>query len=308
MYRILKDTGSIYLHCDNTMGHYIKILMDIVFGEKNFKNSIVWCYTSPANIKNNFPRKHDVIFFYSKKNNESIFNKDLVRIPYDSKFTMGSKKSLTRKNKQIGDHNTGKEEYIKKGKVTEDWWKDIRPLSVSKESVGYPTQKPIKLLERIIQACSNEGDIVLDPFCGCATTCVAAEKLHRQWIGIDVSVKAYELVKERLQKEVADPEKLTEYQNKIHYFTDPPKRTDTNGDDVRIKKYIYIISHPNYEKANLYKVGIASNLNSRLNSYQTSDPLREYKIEYDLHTPLFREIEEYIHKKFFSLMNGLMGN
>ena len=139
---------------------------------------------------------------------------------------------------------------------------------------------------------------MLDPFCGCATTCVASEKLNRQWIGIDVSVKAYDLVRERLQKEVADPENLLQFQNKIHYFTDPPQRSDTAGDDKIVKKYVYIISHPNYKKSNLYKVGIASNLSSRLNSYQTSDPLREYEIEYSLSTANFREIEAYIHKKF----------
>ena len=248
MRRILKDTGSIYLHCDNTMGHYLKILMDIIFGEKNFKNSIIWAYTSPANIKTHFPRKHDIVFFYVKKNNFSIFNKDLLRIPYDTKFTMGSKKSLARKNKQKGNHLTGKQEYISKGKVIEDWWHDIRPLSVSKEYKGYPTQKPLKLLERIIKASSKEGDLVLDPFCGCATTCVASEKLGRQWVGIDISNKAYDLVRERLKKEVADPENLLQYDKEIHFQTTPPKRTDHEGDDGIIKKYVYIISNPKYKR------------------------------------------------------------
>ena len=109
---------------------------------------------------------------------------------------------------------------------------------------------------------------------------------------------AFDLVRERLQKKVADPEKLTEYQNKIHYFTDSPKRTDLNGDDNIIKKNVYIISHPNFTKADLYKVGIANDLNSRLNSYQTSDPLREYKIEFYKKTQFYRETENYIHKKF----------
>ncbi len=127
---------------------------------------------------------------------------------------------------------------------------------------------------------------MLDLFCGCATTCVAAEKLNRQWIDIDVSFKAYELVKERLKKEAADPEDLYKYQNKIHMQTDPPRRTD-QGADYREKKFVYVISHPNFPDE--YKVGIASNWKSCLNSYQTSDPERQYKLEFKIETPLFRE-------------------
>ena len=95
--------------------------------------------------------------------------------------------------------------------------------STNKERTGYPTQKPLALLERIIKASSNEKDIVLDPFCGCATTCIASEKLNRQWAGIDISVKAYELVKERLEKEVANPEDLLQYQNEIDFQNSPTK-------------------------------------------------------------------------------------
>ena len=100
--------------------------------------------------------------------------------------------------------------------MPEDWWVDIATLTNQIEKTGYPTQKPVKLLERIIKSGSNEGDVVLDPFCGCATTCVAAERLGRKWIGVDISVKAYELVKERLTKEAANPEDLLKYQNEIH--------------------------------------------------------------------------------------------
>ena len=155
----------------------------------------------------------------------------------------------------------------------------------------------MKLLERIIKASSNKRDVVLDPFCGCATTCIASEKLKRQWIGIDVSHKAYELVKIRLRKEVEDKKDLFDPDKDVKYSPDPPKRTDI-GEDYRKKKYVYIISNPKYKGE--YKVGIAKDWKSRLNSYQTSEPNREYKLEYKIHTHLFREIERYIHNKFES--------
>ncbi len=151
------------------------------------------------------------------------------------------------------------------------------------------------LLERIIKASSNPNDVVLDPFCGCATTCVAAERLGRQWIGMDVSFKAYDLVRERLTKEAANPEDLLKCQNEIHMRTDPPQRTDL-AVDCRERKFVYVISRPAYPGE--YKVGIAKNWKSRLNAYQTSDPDRQYKIEFKLQTPLFRETERHVHEIF----------
>ena len=288
IHRVLKDSGSIYLHCDPTMSHYIKLLMDIIFGENNFRNEIAWCYAGGGIPKKDYPRKKDIIIRFSKTD-DYIFNVEYK--PYGEHNKTGKRATSLDGKRKV--------EYSEKGTPINDWWIDINPvINWSGQNTGYPTQKPIALLERIIKASSNEGDVVLDPFCGCATTCVAAEKINRQWMGIDVSHKAYELVRERLQKELADPEKLTEYKNEIHYFTDPPKRTDTNGDHGQIKKYVYIISHPNFKKASLYKVGVASNLKSRLTSYQTSDPLREYKVEFDMLTPHFRETEKYIHGKF----------
>ena len=286
MRRVLKDTGSIYLHCDPTMSHYIKLLMDIVFGEKNFRNEIVWHYKNASRGKYINAKSHDIVFWYSKSQ-DYIFNRNDVLQPFESGMTIWRYSKGGQKGKEVP-----------KGKTPDDVIILPSINTMGKERTGYPTQKPLPLLERIIKASSNEGDIVLDPFCGCATTCIASEKLNRKWVGIDVSVLAYDLVRERLQKEVADPEKLTEYQNKIHYFTNPPKRTDLNGDDNIIKKNVYIISHPNFTKADLYKVGIANDLNSRLNSYQTSDPLREYKIEFYKKTQFYRETENYIHKKF----------
>ncbi len=284
MHRVLKDTGSIYLHCDPTMSHYIKILMDIVFGEKNFRNEIVWGYRTGGISKRWFGRKHDTVFWYVK--NENI----------NYTFNLLTEKSyLTHK---YGFKNIEIKQ-DKKGLYTETYFRDYWIIDALRgnqpETVGYPTQKPLALLERIIKASSNEGDIVLDPFCGCATTCIAAEKLNRQWIGIDVSVIAYELVQDRLKNEVANPDNLLQYKNNIHFYTDPPTRTDTE-EDYTLKKYVYIISNPYF--IGMYKVGIAKDYKTRLNSYQTSDPDRGYKLEYKIHTPLFREIEQYVHNIF----------
>ena len=293
--RILKDTGSIYLHCDPTMSHYLKTTMDCIFGEDNFRNEIVWGYTGPGSPKmRQFNRKHDIIFWYSK-GKKWTFNRDDVRIPH----------------KDGGPHSGGflgemddelSEDYGEKGKIPETWWvqEQGNGLAIAarqkNQYVGYPTQKPIALLERIIRASSNEGDVVLDPFCGCATTCVTAEKLDRQWIGIDVSAEAYRLVRERLEKEVDKPQiDLFKGEKPLNMRTDPPVRTDL-GKDYREKKFVYVISHPNFDGE--YKVGIAKNWKSRLNSYQTSDPERQYQIQYKLETPWFRETEQYIHDLF----------
>ncbi len=295
--RILKSSGSIFLHCDPTMSHYLKTTMDCIFGEEQFRNEIVWCYTGPSNVRKHFPRKHDVILFYAPP--DFNFNRDSVRVPYNAEtiarrgrvegvqsIISSSAETQQRRNEETVRDLFGD------GKVPEDWWTDIPILTNQVERTGYPTQKPIKLLERVIKASSNPGDIVLDPFCGCATTCVAAERLDRQWIGVDISVKAYELVKERLTKESVT---IWQPDTEIHMFTDPPKRTDLDK-DYREKKFVYVISHPAYPGE--YKVGIAKNWRSRLNAYQTSDPDRRYKVEFKLETPYFRDTETHIHEAF----------
>lgn len=192
MHRILKPTGSIYLHCDPTMSHSLKMILDAIFGKKNFRNEIAWCYTGPRKSKNTFSKKHDVIFFYSKSE-KHFFN--VLRVPH---------KSGIHNTGQVFGSTKGKESDIKslevKGKQLEDWWIDIWSADrYRKELTGYPTQKPLALLERIIKASCPEDGIVLDPFCGCATTCIAAENLSREWIGIDISPKAVELVKLRAE-------------------------------------------------------------------------------------------------------------
>ena len=306
LHRILKDTGSFYLHCDSTMSHYLKILLDIIFSENNFRNEIIWHYSDGTNPKKDFKRKHDCIYRYSK-NNDYFFNEIKIEALNQKRYNK-IEEETGRKYFEDTHHGRYKRYYLDDGRRLEDVWTYLqddkfRQLnSQAKERVGYPTQKPLALLERIIKASSKEGDVVLDAFCGCATTCVASEKLNRQWIGIDVSVKAYDLVRERLKKEVQEHGQLNwlDYDKEIEYTHKIPIRTDDNREDKREKKYVYVISHPNYK--GFYKVGIAKDYKARLNSYQTSDPLREYKLEYRIHTHLFRAIEKHIHNTFDNLL------
>jgi len=212
------------------MSHSLKLLLDSLFGIKNFRNEIVWCYTGPSGTKKNFPAKHDIILRYSK-GEKWTFNHDRVRVEYKESFTMGGSKSLARRNKPDTDYKTGIEKALERGKIIEDYWSDIPSLSVSKERVGYPTQKPLALLRRIILASSNPGEWVLDPFCGCATTCLAAMDENRNWIGIDISPKAFELIIQRMK---------TEFQmfgqSTIHR-TDIPKREVSRSKGIRAQLF-----------------------------------------------------------------------
>ena len=228
MQRVLRDDGSIYLHCDPTASHYLKELMDAVFGRRNFRNEIVWCYTGPGNTPRWFPRKHDVILFYVKSPVAS-FHRDAVRIPY---------KQLNTQHQKAGGGGIGGsltadtvDEYRDRGKVPEDYWLEDRdgmtPVGrLVRERTGYPTQKPTSLYERMIKASSQPGDMVLDPFCGCATTPVAAERLHRQWVGIDLWDGAVNIVRQRIE----DSRQLLTDIPTIHYETTPPVRTDGGGE------------------------------------------------------------------------------
>ncbi|MBC6428938.1 MAG: GIY-YIG nuclease family protein [Cellvibrionales bacterium] len=326
-FRILKDTGSLYLHCDLTMSHYIKLMLDCIFGENNFRNELVWCYKDGANSKSQYNKKHDNLLFYSK-GHDYTFNYEAILRPLaestvkkyrhqDSKGKyrlMGrgivsspikSKRDVSPKWEQMNPELVYRH-YMKKGALPLDWL-EMPPINQnSKERTKYPTQKPLALLDHIIRASSNAGDTVLDPFCGCATTCIAAEKQSRCWIGIDISIKAYELVQDRLRHEVDHPQKdFTKDRTQVNLRTDPPKRTD-QGMDYQEKKFVYVISHPKYPGE--YKVGIAKDWQSRLNSYQTSDPDRQYKIEFYTEKPNFRETEKYIHAQFQNKHEWVQGN
>ena len=308
--RILKEDGSVYLHCDPTASHYLKLLMDTIFGHSMFSSEISWKRTSAHNDSRTFGNVRDVIFFYGQQD----INVDAVRVPLDKDYVrkfyreqdkrgryqaidltgagssqgesgeiwesinpgdVGRHWSIPLKGDYarwieeniIPDYRTiespldrldalneadliywpKKEKgiprlkrYLKavKGQTLSNSWEDINPVQArSKERTGYPTQKPLALLERIIKASSDSGDVVLDPFCGCATTCIAAEIHERKWIGIDVSEKAYDLVIERLEKEVPSDW----YRNPI-YRKDIPVRTDVaykKAPTREDKKYLY---------------------------------------------------------------------
>ena len=243
LHRVLKPTGSLYLHCDPTASHYLKILLDAIFGAQNYRNEIVWKRTSAHNDAKHFGKIYDIIFYYSKSDSltrNTVFreyDEDYVRKTYRNQDDDGRKWAsgdLTATSKAGGGYEyewngvtrlwicpiktmqrlenenriyytkngiARKKRYLdeQKGRPLGNVWTDINPLSShAKERLGYPTQKPVELLERIILASSNEGDVVLDPFCGCGTAIAAAHKLGRRWIGIDITHLSIALQKYRL--------------------------------------------------------------------------------------------------------------
>jgi site-specific DNA-methyltransferase (adenine-specific) len=248
--RVLKSTGSLYLHCDPTASHYLKLLCDAILGKENFRNEIIWKRTTAKSLAfRNLPNNHDILLLYSKGEN-FLWNRPFI--PYDlanldektekkycykdsdgRRYTLGDlnnpnpdRPNLTyeflghrkvwrwTKDRMEAAYKAGivvqpspgavprVKRYLdeQEGWPLDDVWEDISPLnSQAKERLGYPTQKPVALLERIILASSNPGGLVLDPFCGCGTTIDAAEKNGRDWIGIDVTQLAISLIKNRLQ-------------------------------------------------------------------------------------------------------------
>ena len=294
MRRVLKDTGSIYLHCDPTASHYLKLLMDSIYGSANFMAEITWKRTSAHNDSQSFGNVSDTILFYGGR-----INVDAVRVPLDPDYVslfyryedergLYRLGDLTGAEVRYGETGEPWNEYnptprgrhwavprtgdyadwidnnlvanykeiasplarlrtldevgliqhpnspngmpqIKRyldanpGRAPSSLWDDIPPVGAhSKERVGYPTQKPLALLQRIIKASSKEGDVVLDPFCGCATACVAAENLGRRWVGIDISPKAVELVNMRLQQTMGE----LFHNRMVTAREDIPRRTD----------------------------------------------------------------------------------
>lgn len=272
MKRLLKDTGSVYLHCDPTASHYLKMLMDAVFGRRNYLNEISWVRTGPKNDYAqgavNWPRMRDVLLHYRLGREFFCFNQLFVPLSEESankhyrkvepdtnrryqltdltapgRGTRGHPKYAFLGVTKFWRYNEEKmrdlfdqgrviqtapgrvprfKRYLdeSKGVAIGDSWNDIPPVQgQSRERVGYPTQKPLALLVRIIKASSGEGDTILDPFCGCATACVAAEQLQRHWVGIDLSPLAAKLVNSRLQKDMG-------LFFDIHHREDIPNRTD----------------------------------------------------------------------------------
>ena len=298
MHRILKPTGSIYLHCDPTASHYLKLILDSIFGRKNFRNEIVWKRSMGAkNSARRFHSEHDILLSYAKSNDfvwngeykpltkevedkwyrwtdedGRRYNVDNLQAPgasgYKYEFLGATRgwrypehkmhelikegriihKSLTKdSNRNVAGYKRYLDE--SKGALVGDIWTDIDMLQRgSKERTGYPTQKPVALYERIIAASSNEGDVVLDPFAGCATTLVAAEKLNRQWIGCDIWSGALDVVMGRMRNEgllalpkSSDAPILTGEQideltvGEVIYRQAPPVRTDG---DIEVVPYL----------------------------------------------------------------------
>ncbi len=252
LHRVLKRTGSLYLHCDPTMSHYLKILLDAIFGPEQFRNEISWQRSGAKNDSLRYGRCHDVILFYTAGKrfiwnpqytpfDESSITKNYTHVeaatgrryrrgdltaakpggdvdfewhgvrPYKGRHWAYSQENLDQMyaDGRIEFRKTGMPVYKRyldeqPGVPLQDVWTDIRLTSADKERLGYPTQKPVALLERIIAASSNEDDVVLDPFCGCGTTIDAAQRLGRRWIGIDITFIAVDLIEKRLRHTFGD--------------------------------------------------------------------------------------------------------
>ena len=267
MRRLLKPTGSVYLHCDPTASHYLKLVMDAVFGTDNFRSEITWRRANAKGLAfKGYPNNVDYLLYYSNSPEyvwERPFrphdpayvrkfyhrvepetgrryqlgdlvnpNQDRPNLTYEflgvTRVWRWTKERMEQAYEQglvvqqrpggVPRHKRYLDEM--RGNPVDTIWDDIKPIQAkSKERVGYPTQKPLALLERIITASSNKGDMVLDPFCGCATACVAADRLDRRWVGIDLSPLAARLVRTRIQ---AEGPLLYE----LNHRTDIPKRTD----------------------------------------------------------------------------------
>lgn len=196
MRELLSDKGSIFMHCDWHKNHHLRCLMDEVFGPSNFVNEIAWCYYGPGSPgMRQFNRKHDNILWYSKTHNAWKFNADAVRVPHDEKTTGNFKQGLRGSGFIAGDYN------LADGKIPEDWWEMAiagRYPNDGVKRVGYPTEKPFKLLERIISAATDEGDIVADFFMGSGVTQMCAMRMGRRFIGADINLGAIQTTTKRL--------------------------------------------------------------------------------------------------------------
>lgn len=300
MRRVLKPTGSIYLHCDPTASHYLKAVMDAIFGWRNFKNQITWQRSDSHNTARRYANIADVLLYYTKTSKFCWHQQyqphgDAQLSRFRHKDGDGRAYKLENLTASRLDSSSGKfewrgvtpppsrgwgyrleqlEEWWKEGRIqtkkdglprmdglkvyldespgkpSTNIWTDIPRIgNTASERTGYPTQKLLALYERVIKASSNEGDIVLDPFAGCATTCVAAERLGRQWVGIDIWDKAHATVVDRLRSTAG-------LFGKVHYVTEPPERTDdgeTAAPFLRVKQRVKEPDGPSWSRAEMYK-------------------------------------------------------
>lgn len=201
--RILKLTGSIYLHCDPTASHYLKIIMDVIFGKENFLNEIIWYKNSGGIGRTAFSKRHDVILFYGRTKDYFYDGKAIGELREQEEGTFGGYFGVDedgRKYREVRKAGKVYKYYMDEPRNPEDVWEISQiPERDKTERLGYPTQKPEALLERIIKASSKEEDWILDPFCGCGTTVAVAERLRRNWVGIDISMQAIKVIVKRMQ-------------------------------------------------------------------------------------------------------------
>lgn len=250
--RVLKNSGSLFLHCDKSASHYLRVLLDEVFGEDNFQSEIIWAYKRWSNAKKGLLNAHQTIYFYSKT---ADFRFNTIYTDYSPTTNLDQILQARVRNKygkavyerdENGDVVLGRE---KKGVPLSDVWNIPFLNPKAKERVGYPTQKPILLLERIIEIASDEGDFILDPFCGSGTTLVAAALLRRHSLGIDISADAVQLAEQRLQEPCKTESPLltlgaeqylekSDYERAILKVLDAMPVERNNGIDGFLKTYI----------------------------------------------------------------------
>lgn len=218
---VMSETASIYLHLDWHIGHYVKILMDEIFGEDKFRNEIIWCYTAASNISSDFPKKHDTIYRYSLTD-EYLFNKENIRIPY-------ADGSIDRANRNVigkSGMNFTEIKLNENGKVPEDWWIDIqRSARYPGENIDYATQKPEALLERIVKASSNENMIVADFFGGSGVAAAVANKLNRRFIHCDIGINSIQTTRDRLVSDNAQFD-ILEIKDGVSLYRNPVQTMD----------------------------------------------------------------------------------
>lgn len=210
--RLLKPTGSLWLHVDDSADYHLRVALDAIFGKKQFLNSIAWCRRGHGAVSGRrFPHGHDTILAYAKQNGNNTYTRQ-----YGAKTA-----SMLAKFKYTDEDGRKYFWWQRKGRVTqkyyadhyygqriEDWWSDINDFTIranAPERTGYPTQKPVALVERIIKAASNEGDLVLDPYMGSGTTAVAAEQQNRRWLGCDLHPVSAQVIKHRLERNFIKP-------------------------------------------------------------------------------------------------------
>lgn len=308
-YKVLSNTGSIFLHCDYRASHYLKMVMDGIFGFENFVNEIVWGYEDiGGKATDYFKRKHDIIFCYQKSDNryfhlqyKSLSESTIKR--YEKYFDANGQityqhlkdtnPGVFKKLKGIPDDLTLVWLDINKGQPLLDWWTDISAIRVGfNESTGYPTQKPEGLLNRIIMSASKEGDTVLDPFCGCGTAIISAHKLNRKWIGIDINQSAYEVTKDR---EVQMPLGLKDEFAKASYISrnlDEVVELNPNAFEKWVNEF-YKATKPMPDKGvdGITQDGIPIQSKTYLIKYPV---LSEFVTNFKLHPSVLKPIKEVI--------------